>query len=155
VDEGWDAAAEQAQGRAGCKRANIIGRALEDFMVGDATKMFVRAALDAARILAQTRVLPYRCDSADQHRRFEMVISPMGDGCVQVEHRLVFAEPRGLRKPSSRARALVGLRCSQCLSVRIGGRTEWADAELEPGTMLAQDICPRCAGRLFQATPAA
>jgi hypothetical protein len=156
VDERWDATAARAQGGAGSMRSCIIGRALDEFMVGDATKMFVRAALDAARLSSETRVLPYRCDSADQHRRFEMVITPLGDGLVQVGHRLLEAQPRAPRGGTpSRARTLAGWRCSQCLFVRFSGGSEWFDTDLEPGALLAQDVCPRCAKRLFDASATA
>ncbi len=156
VDENWDDAAARAQGGAGSMREGIIGRPLDGFMVGDATRMFVRAALDAARLSGKTRVLPYRCDNADQHRRFEMVITPLDDGLVQVEHRLLDARPRVARgQPSTRARVLAGWRCSQCLFVRFSGSSDWLDTDLEPGALLAQDICPRCASRLFDAPAAA
>jgi hypothetical protein len=155
VDEGWDAQAVQVQGGLDSVRAKVIGQPLEAFMVGDATKMFVRAALDAARLLRQTRVLPYRCDTVGLLRRFEMVISPLDDGCVRVAHELVEARPIEIRRKEPRSRGLVGCRCSQCLRVRLNGGNRWMELELEPQALLAQDICPRCARRLFETSATA
>jgi rubredoxin len=147
--ETWDNDARTTDMRGGTSRECIIGRRLEAFMVGDATKMFVRSALDAARLLGQTRTLPYRCDSAGQHRRFEMVISPLGGGQVRVEHRLLEARPRAQRASLKAPRALPAWRCSQCLFVRYSGHVEWRETDLEPAELLAQDVCPECARKLF------
>lgn len=152
LDDDWDQAAAASQGGPGSLRQQLIGRQLESCLLGDATKMFVRAALDAARVLGQTRVLPYRCDNAEQHRRFEMVVSPLPDGQVKVTHRLVLATPLTARRaPLRPATAPGGWRCSQCLRVRLIGAADWTDLALLPQDLLAQDICPDCAGRLFEA----
>jgi len=151
VGDDWDAVAAEGEGGPGATRASIVGRPLEAFMLGDATKMFVRSALDAARILNQTRVLPYRCDSADQRRRFEMVISPQGDGRVLVEHQLVEAIPKASRRGSRGLQARAAWRCSQCLRVRFSDGGEWEEADTRPGLTPGQDVCPRCAALLFDA----
>jgi hypothetical protein len=149
VDDEWDTAAAGANGGARALRAQIVGQPLESFLAGDATKMFVRAALDAARLLRQTQVLPYRCDSPTQRRRFEMVISPLPDGAVHVAHRLVLAETRPPRaeQPKAQVHALAGWRCSQCMAVRLTGSHDWVEAE--GYAPLAQDVCPSCATKLF------
>jgi hypothetical protein len=150
VDGEWDVAAAQAAGGHGAMRAQVVGLPLERFIAGDATKMFVRAALDAARLVNQTRALPYRCDSPIERRRFEMVISPLGDGHVEVDHRIVSVERRVPRSTVQRPIRAAGWRCSQCLSVRWVGSTEWQEAEV--CNLLAQDVCPGCAARLFGAS---
>lgn len=151
VDGNWDAnATEQSQGGAAPTGDKIIGRPLEEFLAGDATKMFVRAALDAARLLGESRRLPYRCDGPHERRRFEMVISPLAGGHVKVEHVLVEALPRIASRPRPRLASSAGWRCSQCLGVRLVGSTEWGPADLDLGALLAQDVCPSCARRLFE-----
>jgi hypothetical protein len=153
VDDDWDAAAELGGAAAAAMRASIVGRPLTDFMAGDETKMFVRAALDATRLRSETRVLPYRCDTPTERRRYDMVMSPLGEGLVKVEHRLVMAEARPMRRrdrPAVRAKA--GWRCSQCLAVRLAGSGEWVEDD-DP-IRLAQDVCPRCARQVFDAPPA-
>jgi hypothetical protein len=110
--------------------------------------MFVRAAIDAARHLRQPRLLPYRCDSPTERRRFDMVITPQTNGDVLVEHRLISSEPRPTRRkrPISAAR---GWRCSQCLSVCVEGNVQWLRVEEAPEGLLAADVCPACAIQLF------
>lgn len=153
TDQNWDQEASITDRQGGSARDKIIGRPLEAFMVGDATKMFVRSALDAARLLGQTRALPYRCDSVDEHRRFEMVLTPLDKGHVRIDHRLLEARPRASRMPRTTApasHARPAWRCSQCMSVRFSGHSGWQQINLEPSALLAQDICPTCAHRLFQ-----
>jgi hypothetical protein len=150
VDDDWDTAAANSVPK-GPLSATIVGRPLQDFLAGDATRMFVRSALDAVRLLGETRVLPYRCDSAEERRFFEMVISPLQQGRVKVEHRLVCAQARAPRPRVAAPRTLAGWRCSQCLAVRLMGASQWVEAEgFEP---LAQDVCPSCASQLFELPP--
>lgn len=155
VDDSWDEAAAAAEGGTGAMRHRVMGRPLEAFMLGDATKMFVRAALEAARVLGQTRVLPYRCDTPSEHRRFEMVISPLAGGHVKVEHRLILATPVAHRTRRSlpsviQGQERVGWRCSQCLKVRMLSTNVWLEVERPPLGTLTQDVCPTCANGLFE-----
>jgi hypothetical protein len=154
--DGWDEAAVQADGGLRALRTQIIGKPLESFIVGDATRMFVRACLDSARHKKSTRVLPYRCDSATDHRSFEMIITPLDQGHVRVEHALTEARLRARRSPlrqklnhSDVGSQRLGWRCSQCLCVRLLGQDDWRPLPLEPQQKLAQDVCPDCAQRLF------
>lgn len=145
VGDAWDEVAESVSAP-GAMRERIVGRLLDDFMTGDATKMFVRAALDAARLLSETRVLPYRCDSPAERRRFDMVISLMGQGLVKVDHRLVSVQPRLPQRQRPAARPWADSRCSQCFAVRLTGG-EWV--EVEGHALLPQDVCPNCVRQLF------
>lgn len=149
VDADWDATAESTKGGSRAMRASIIGRPLEAFMSGDATKMFVRAALDAARLLGETRVLPYRCDVPGERRHCEMVISPLANGRVRVAHKLVLAEAVVPRSQLPNLRALAGWRCSQCCRVRLSGCDEWAESDAQFDARLVSDVCQDCAKALF------
>jgi hypothetical protein len=154
VDSDWDSSLSSNGGAAHAARSQVLGRPLDQFLAGDATKMFVRAALDAARLLGQTRVLPYRCDSPTERRQFEMVISPASGGHVKVEHRLLSSQVRPASRSTSRSTGgphpTGGWRCSQCLAVRYAGSLHWTSADVAAaGAPLAQDVCPSCASRLF------
>jgi hypothetical protein len=150
VDGDWDvSAAEHTESAVAPTGAKIIGQPLEAFMAGDTTKMFVRSALDAARLLGETRRLPYRCDSPSERRRFEMVISPLAAGHVKVAHVLVEAMPRVARPAIALPAVGAGWRCSQCLLVRLVGSHEWNDPGLDLSAPLADDVCPPCSRRLF------
>lgn len=142
----WDEFACANGGGERASSAGVVGRPLLDFVAGDATRMFVSAALDAARHLGSTRVLPYRCDSPTERREFQMVIRPEAGGSVCVEHVLTASEPRPARLNRNRG---LGWRCSQCLAVRLAGSAEWRSADTEAGGILAKDVCPSCAVRLF------
>ena len=159
VDRDWDSFLSHNGGAAHAASQQVLGQPLDQFLAGDATKMFVRAALDAARLLGQTRALPYRCDSPSERRQFEMVISPVGNGHVKVEHRLLSSQARTTR-PSAPAQPTALWRCSQCLAVRHAGSPDWLSTDVAgldvahsgaTGTHgpLAQDVCPSCARRLF------
>ncbi len=149
VDGEWDAEAARVKGGSGAMRASIVGHPLESFMTGDATKMFVRAALDAARVLGETRVLPYRCDVPGERRYCEMVISPLANGHVKVAHRLVLAEAAVPRRQLLKVRAMAGWRCSQCCRVRLTGSDEWLESDDQFDTRLVSDVCQDCAKALF------
>jgi hypothetical protein len=151
VSPEWDDFARVNDGKENALSSTVVGRPLDDFLAGDATRMFVRAAIDAARLLSQPRVLPYRCDSPTQRRRFEMHISADAQGSVTVTHCLVDTQPRPARL--HHRTAIGGWRCSQCLSVRLPGGREWISADALTTSALAQDICPACAGRLFNLKP--
>jgi hypothetical protein len=146
----WDDFLTVNGGAAHSSRSRVLGQPLENFLAGDATRMFVRAALDAARLFKQTRVLPYRCDSPTERRQFEMVISPWGTNQVKVEHRLVSSQVRQVRRALQDGAGQASWRCSQCLAVRHSGSLEWVSADVAaPGGPLAQDVCPSCSRRLF------
>jgi hypothetical protein len=150
VNAQWDELAQASNGGAGCNSARVIGRPLLDFVAGDATRMFVRAALSAVRLLHQKRVLPYRCDSPSERRRFEMVISPLQNGHVLVEHVLVHAQarPPSLQRWAASGRQRAGRRCSQCLSVKPRASQAWRSAEDVDAPLLATDVCPPCMAQL-------
>ena len=150
VDGDWDDTLSRNGGAAHALRSRVLGRPLESFLAGDATRMFVRASLDAVRLLGETRVLPYRCDSPTERQQFEMVISLQDSGHVKVAHRLLNREPRVRRQRPPVGSLVAAWRCSQCLSVRAAGTPDWIGADVAaPDGPLAQDVCPACASRLF------
>lgn len=152
VSSDWDPAAV-AHGAEGSTSDRIIGRPLDAFLSGDATRMFVHAALQAARLRPGARVLPYRCDTPLERRRFDMVLVADASGGVTVEHRLVERQPRTARDPRAPGGAV--WRCSQCLAIRRAGSAVWEDCSGPGDAPLAQDVCPTCARALFAPEPVA
>jgi hypothetical protein len=129
VDPAWDNFARANEGGAACA-ALVLGRPLRDFLSGDATRMFLESALQAARLTGRARTLPYRCDAPGRQRELEMVITPQPDGGALVEHRLLATRERPptarFRTTSAAAPADAGplghwRRCSQCLRVQGPG----------------------------------
>jgi hypothetical protein len=150
VDDSWDASAvQQPDAREAPTSGRIIGRPLEAFLAGDSTKMFVRAALEAARLTGESRRLPYRCDSPHERRLFHMIVTPLQDGHVKVEHVLVEVLLRTPCQPRAKLVLSTGWRCSQCLRIRPLGSKDWVEGELDPNAQLSHDVCASCARRLF------
>lgn len=149
LDPAWDDFARANGGAVGATRAAVIGRPLLDFVAGDVARMFVSVALDSARLLERPRVLPYRCDSITRRRRFEMTITPHGQGSLLVDHQLVLDELKPFSRWSPR-RTAEGWRCSQCLAVLLQGTQQWIDADKAPSRLPAHQVCGDCARRLFE-----
>lgn len=148
----WDAVARAGGATTGSLRGGVLGRPLAAFISGDVTRMFLEAAVQAARLTGRARQLPYRCDTPTAQRRMEMTLVPLADGQVRVEHRITDVRPlpalMDMRAaPAGSAPRL--WRCSMCLRLRPGGRTEWlSPASLAAGAVPLEvhyAICPRCA----------
>lgn len=151
VSSDWDSFA-LANGGSRALAHQVVGRPLADFVHGDATRMFVFSALEAARQRCGPMALPYRCDAPSLQRRFEMVLQSHPDGPVDIEHRLVWQQARHMpiTAPADRPQA-PHWRCSQCLGVRLAGQQAWREPEAPTGDPLGWDVCPPCALRLFDA----
>lgn len=144
VSPDWDVIADHYEAP-GARAAAVVGKRLSDFLAGDAARMFIRAAVQSARVLGRMVTLPYRCDADSERRRFEMDLVPMPDQGVVIRHRLVSTERRRALTPEQRG----GWRCSQCLRVRFRGSSTWEETDV-PIRFVALDVCPECSGRLFE-----
>jgi hypothetical protein len=146
VDPDWDRFA-LANGGERATRHCVLGRPLSDFLTGDITRMYLDAALDAARMTGQPRVLAYRCDSPWQRRWLEMTLQPLPGGDVQVGHRLMRTEPRN---SATRVRYVPPARtswyrCSQCLRLLAGAKpTPDDDTASHDQLAVADTVCDRC-----------
>lgn len=148
VGGGWNAFAAknnayQLTGR------GILGVPLYSFISGDSTRMYIEALLRSARVLGQTLVRPYRCDSPEMRRYMEMVIQPAGNGLITLEHRLLREEPLA-RAVSFRVTASgeYYVRCSMCN--RLKDAAGWQESD-EIGRIDARSslpviygVCPTC-----------
>lgn len=153
----WDATLRQGGGGAGSLQGGVIGQPLLRFISGDASRMYMDAALQAARLTGHPRTLQYRCDTPTVRRRLEMVLQPRADGSVRIEHRLVEQHPRahvlacfteeGPSLPSSVPTRGPVWRCSVCLRLQRAG-LPWQEPETVGSARLAvcYTVCPRCLG---------
>lgn len=170
VSPDWDRFALRNNG-AGALAAQVLGRPLQDFLSGDATRMFLAAAIEAARITGRPRALPYRCDAPDRQRQLEMVLRPLEQQRVRVEHRLLHSRerPRSLfqkvlgperHTADQHPRAVLRpwRRCSQCQTLcdPLLAAPHWRpahalQARLAPPPLLVRDeVCPDCRVRLAE-----
>lgn len=151
VHSDWDAFSSANGGGLRSRSVSVVGRPLLDFVAGDAPRMFMRAALQAARLLGERRTLPYRCDSPSHRRHFEMAVIAGPERGVLVEHILLREELRSPGMGSAPAKGR-GIRCSQCLSLQRWPQPRWLPADQVAIQAPATAVCPTCASRLNEFT---
>lgn len=147
----WDLVATQGGGSAQAMASGVIGLPLNRFISGDATRMFMDAALQAVRLTGQPRILHHRCDTPTVRRRLEMTLVPLGGGAVRIEHRLIEQQLRVRTLVCETDADLVNgkagsvWRCSLCLSIQHAG-LPWQASELLASKRLVvrYTVCPRC-----------
>lgn len=135
VDPAWDEFALANDG-ALASSSNVLGRPLREFLVDDATLMFVEALLQATRLTGRPRTVSYRCDGPGLMRRYLMTATPLEGGQVRVDHELQCSEPRPAATRYRYAPTAAWWRCSQCLALREPGMP-WIPADLLPPHLLA------------------
>lgn len=149
----WDQVAVQGQGSERAMASGVIGLPLNRFISGDATRMFMDAALQAVRLTGRPRTLQHRCDTPTVRRRLEMTLVPLGGGGVRIEHRLIERQSRARTlvcetdAGSVNAKAEPVWRCSLCLRIQRAG-LPWQASELLASARLVvrYTVCPRCRG---------
>lgn len=129
VGGAWDRFALDNDGPAARADA-VVGRPIWDFVVGDASRMWLESLLGYARLHDATITRRYRCDSPDVRRYLSMTVVREGRHHLRVEHLVESVEPRerivGIAAASNRA-AGTRLRCSIC--GRIKGDDAWREPE--------------------------
>jgi hypothetical protein len=153
VAPGWDASAIENDAR-NLMSQTVVGRYILDFVVGDATKMYVRAMLQSARIIRRPLVREYRCDSPDTRRFMKMRLMLEENGLLRWEHGLLKTESFSKRHLFSTinqrgsGRAHFTVRCSMCNAVKVSG--VWGDPDEilhsagEETVPVIYGVCPNC-----------
>lgn len=149
----WNVVARRGGAHAGTLQGSVIGQPLMRFISGDATRMFMDAALQAVRVTGQYRTLRYRCDTPVARRTMEMTLTPQAGGAVRIEHRLIDQQARvrgGLacytdQAPGTQTAGLEIMRCSMCLRLQRAGQP-WEEPEqvVSPRLMVRYTVCARC-----------
>jgi hypothetical protein len=153
IDPGWDESA-RSNDAPDLESRRIVGRNLLTYIQGDATRMYVRTLIQAARLLRAPVVRNYRCDTPSMRRFMEMRLTVEEGGVLCWEHRLVRAEPMAYRVafvpagvPGGAWRPLV--RCSVCN--RVKSAAGWSEPDRLPETAAADmpvrviyGVCPDC-----------
>ena len=154
----WDEFARDNGGEK-LQASSVIGRKLDQFINGDATRMFVRTMIMSARTLKRPIYRPYRCDSSKFKRFMEMTILPREDGVVELVHRELHHEalaqtiPRTVA-PKGSSNALLK-RCSMCNRIETQGIWSEIDEALNTNRLEAgatplkvvYGVCPDCLTR--------
>jgi len=125
---------------------NVLGRPIDEFIIGDATRMFLFTMLDCSRLLAKPFTRPYRCDSPQWRRYMEMTLEPTRQGTIELRHQLLWVEP--IDHPVVFTVAPSGVRhdfvkrCSICNRLRIRNRWLEADEAAHWGLLAKSGECP-------------
>lgn len=151
----WDGFARENDGSEILART-VIGRRLDEFITGDATRMFVRTMLMSARTLKRSIRRPYRCDSPQFRRLMEMTIVPLAQEMLDVRHHQIRAEPLPytitIAAVTSTAASGFVKRCSICNRIRAEMWSE-VDAAVIDGRLtvaaaaalkVIYGVCPDC-----------
>lgn len=155
VGGAWDRFANENDG-GHLAAGSVLGTNLLDHVSGDATRYFLRSALNGVRRRGAARERRYRCDSPVMERVMGMVIEAEADGGLKVRHRLLQTrrvEPVLAYKIAAAAMRPGELivRCSFCLRLRRRNKwlepeeaiREWGLATSKP-LEVAYGVCPVC-----------
>lgn len=125
---------------------NVLGRSINEFIIGDATRMFLFTMLDCSRLLAKPLTRAYRCDSPQWRRFMEMTLEPTPHGVVELRHQLLRVEPTNHSitftvAPTGSRHEFVN-RCSICNRLRLQNRWLEADEAAHWGLLAKTGECP-------------
>jgi len=146
VDEEWERIA--CEGPRTC-RHEVVGQDLFDFVVGDATRMYLTAAFMAARTTGTDRIHTYRCDTPTLKREMRMTVHPEEDGGITVRHELIRSTPLKSPRHFVTDEQAGWLRCSVCLRLRHPRAGLWLSPEsaralgADP-VRVTYGVCARC-----------
>ena len=150
VSSGWDDFALQNKGE-DATSSRVVGTTLREFIVGDATRMWMKALVDSVRASNKEVIKFYRCDSPSEKRFMRMTLLPDEDGSVYVSNKLIRVE-KMKRSADFRFEANATLeRCSLCNRVLINDA--WIEADEIPDVLNLRDglhievtysICNKC-----------
>ena len=131
VSENWNRFAADNAG-ASASAADVVGRALDQFIADDDTRALYAMIIDRVRGSDRPVAFRFRCDSPAKRRFCELRIMPGADGSVDFESRIFLCEPREpvallqadvRRDPDEFLKA-----CSACKRIALND-TEWIEIE--------------------------
>ena len=146
-DNGWDSKYHPEE---------VVGHKLWDFIQGIETRHLYEELFRRARSGRPGRPVPFRCDSPEERRFLELVLTPLANGHIEITSRIKRTQRRDsvglLDRETDRSKELVTL-CSMCKKMKTDQR-EWAEIEdglaklklFESAEMpqLTHGVCPDC-----------
>lgn len=93
VSEAWNKFADENDG-VNLAAQDVCGRRIWDFVTGDATRMWLEALFQFARIRGTSLDRHYRCDSPDLKRFMFMHIDFEQGGILHISHEILATEQR-------------------------------------------------------------
>lgn len=160
IGPGWTAFAEANDADALVPEA-LVQQPLRAWITGAGTWNLYAMLLHRVRRTGQPLSFPFRCDAPARRRFLTMTLSPMAEGCVSFDSRLVRAEARDpvmlLDRRHPRSDQFVTV-CSWCKRVKVSSE-RWLEVEeavaqlglfaVERLPELTHGICPDCAAPLM------
>ena len=152
----WERAAQAGGAGDALVREGILGRSFFGFLAGEQTRMFHEAFFESVRLTHLPRRSEYRCDTPELRRIFEMVVVPLENGRLRIEHHVKRIETRNRRghltdfllEHTRRGGQLH--RCSVCLKLGVPGQAAWVESdslEVQNAALavkLNYTVCPQC-----------
>lgn len=130
VGAGWDVFA-LANGGQQTLEEQVLGKRLWSFVNGSATRLWVDAVLNYARISGKVVEKRYRCDSATEKRFMLMRVIPHSTDLLEVQCNLEQELPQQVRvefEAKTRRIPSLKVRCSICNRIKINTET-WQEAD--------------------------
>ena len=130
VGAGWDVFA-LANGGQQTLEEQVLGKRLWSFINGSATRLWVDAVLNYARISGKVVEKRYRCDSATEKRFMLMRVIPYSTDLLEVQCNLEQELPQQVRvefEAKTRRIPSLKVRCSICNRIKINAET-WQEAD--------------------------
>jgi hypothetical protein len=152
VNDEWLAFAEENWNAEDAAR--VVGTSFWDHIMGLDVRELYRTLLRRLRETGGVATLPYRCDSPDTIRRFELEMRWLSGGKIRFTSTIAEEAPREpvvlLDQWQLRSNELIVM-CSWCKRVRTNGWVEPAEAVRElalfeepPLPRISHGICPAC-----------
>lgn len=88
----WDLFALENGGKVNVLKDQILGRNIKEFISGDHVRMWYESLISLVKVSGKTIERYYRCDSDTQKRYMKMVIIPLQDGFIRIDHYLLKSE---------------------------------------------------------------
>lgn len=138
VSENWDRFLADNAGAASASAAEVVGRALDQFIADEDTRSLYALVLDSARRSNRPIAFRFRCDSPTERRFCELRVSAGSDGTVDFESRIFRTEQRRpvplLQAEGPRDRDEFLKTCSMCKRIAVND-SEWIEIEAAMGRL--------------------
>ena len=138
VSGNWDRFSAENAGADSVSAAEVVGRALDEFIADDDTRSLYALVLDGVRGSNRPIAFRFRCDSPTQRRFCELRISPGDDGAVDFESRIPMTERRRpvplLQADEQSDRDEFLKACSMCKRIAVND-AEWVEIEAAIGRL--------------------
>lgn len=153
VSRDWDDFIDENGGASAIRRAQIVGRSLRDFVVGESTWMMYDVLLRRVRLLRTPVRRHFRCDGPLVRRDFTMTLEPSASGSVTFKTELVDSVPRVRPVNFSYRSDAEHVRCSVCGRVTFDSLgfqnpDEVLDRLGWVGVSVSYGVCERCEAQM-------